>query len=52
MTIRVLIVDDHRMVREGLRVFLGCDPELVIVGGRQMGLGRSKRPGISVQMLC
>src|SRR2546430_17560569 len=32
MTIRVLIVDDHRMVREGLRVFLGHDPELVIVG--------------------
>jgi len=32
MIIRVLIVDDHRMVREGLRVFLGHDPELVIVG--------------------
>jgi len=32
MIIRVFIVDDHRMVREGLRVFLGHDPELVIVG--------------------
>ena len=39
MTIRVLIVDDHRMVREGLRVFLGCDPELVIVGEAADGFG-------------
>ena len=39
MTIRVLIVDDHRMVREGLRVFLGHDPELVIVGEAADGVG-------------
>src|SRR5947208_443943 len=39
MTIRVLIVDDHRMVREGLRVFLGHDPELVIVGEAADGFG-------------
>jgi NarL family two-component system response regulator LiaR len=30
--IRVLIVDDHGVVREGLRMFLGRDPELVVVG--------------------
>ncbi|QBD83050.1 response regulator transcription factor [Ktedonosporobacter rubrisoli] len=31
MTIRVLIVDDHSVVREGLRVFLGRDPALEVV---------------------
>ena len=30
--IRVLLVDDHSVVREGLRMFLGRDPELEIVG--------------------
>jgi NarL family two-component system response regulator LiaR len=33
MTIRVLIVDDHTVVRQGLRVFLGLDPELEVVAG-------------------
>src|SRR5690242_7603475 len=32
MTIRVLIADDHSVVREGLRMFLGRDPELDVVG--------------------
>lgn len=32
MGIRVLLVDDHSVVREGLRMFLGRDPELVVVG--------------------
>ncbi|GCE28485.1 DNA-binding response regulator [Dictyobacter alpinus] len=32
MTIRVLIADDHSVVREGLRMFLGRDPEITIVG--------------------
>jgi DNA-binding NarL/FixJ family response regulator len=31
MTIKVLIVDDHQVVRQGLRMFLGSDPELEIV---------------------
>ena len=30
--IRVLIVDDHSVVREGLRMFLERDPELKVVG--------------------
>ncbi|HET9849849.1 MAG TPA: response regulator transcription factor [Candidatus Dormibacteraeota bacterium] len=30
--IRVLIVDDHGVVREGLRMFLGLDPEIEVVG--------------------
>lgn len=32
MAIRVLIADDHSVVRQGLRMFLGLDPELAIVG--------------------
>jgi NarL family two-component system response regulator LiaR len=32
MAIRVLIVDDHSVVRQGLRMFLSLDPELEIVG--------------------
>jgi NarL family two-component system response regulator LiaR len=32
MTIRVLIADDHSIVREGLRMFLARDPELEVVG--------------------
>ena len=32
MAIRVLIVDDHSVVREGLRMFLERDPELEVVG--------------------
>jgi DNA-binding NarL/FixJ family response regulator len=33
MTIRVLIADDHNVVRQGLRVFLGLDSELEVVTG-------------------
>jgi DNA-binding NarL/FixJ family response regulator len=32
MTIRILIVDDHAVVRQGLHMFLGLDPEFEIVG--------------------
>jgi len=32
MTIRVLICDDHPVVRQGLRVYLGLDPELELAG--------------------
>lgn len=37
MTIRILLVDDHRVVREGLRMFLGLDPEFDIVGEASNG---------------
>jgi DNA-binding NarL/FixJ family response regulator len=32
LPIRILIADDHSVVRQGLRMFLGLDPELEIVG--------------------
>jgi DNA-binding NarL/FixJ family response regulator len=32
MTIRILVADDHSVVRQGLRMFLGLDPELEVVG--------------------
>jgi two-component system, NarL family, response regulator LiaR len=37
MTVRILIVDDHGMVRQGLRMFLSLDPELAVVGEAQNG---------------
>jgi DNA-binding NarL/FixJ family response regulator len=38
MGIRVLIVDDHSVVREGLNMFLALDPELEVVGQAANGL--------------
>lgn len=32
MTIRVLIVDDHTVVRQGLQMFLTLDPQIDVVG--------------------
>ena len=32
MSIRILIVDDHAVVRQGLRMFLGLDSDLEIIG--------------------
>jgi two-component system, NarL family, response regulator LiaR len=32
MTIRIVIADDHKVVRRGLRTFLELDPEMVVVG--------------------
>ncbi len=32
MTIRILIADDHSVVRQGLRMFLGLDPDLDVIG--------------------
>lgn len=32
MPIRILITDDHSVVRQGLRMFLGLDPDFEIIG--------------------
>jgi two-component system, NarL family, response regulator LiaR len=51
MTIRVLIADDHSVVRQGLRMFLGLDPELEVVGEAANGdeavlMARQLRPAV------
>jgi NarL family two-component system response regulator LiaR len=37
MSIRVLLVDDHAVVRQGLKMFLRLDPDLEIVGEAENG---------------
>src|SRR5512137_156924 len=37
MSIRILIADDHSVVRQGLRMFLGVDPEIEIIGEARDG---------------
>jgi two-component system, NarL family, response regulator LiaR len=37
MAVRVLIADDHGVVRQGLRMFLSLDPELAVVGEAENG---------------
>lgn len=37
MPIRILIADDHSVVRQGLRMFLSLDPELEVVGEASNG---------------
>ena len=37
MTVRVLIVDEHRLVREGIRVLLKCDAKIIVVGEAATG---------------
>jgi DNA-binding NarL/FixJ family response regulator len=37
MAIRLLIVDDHAVVRQGLQMFLGRDPDITVVGEAENG---------------
>lgn len=51
MAIRILIVDDHSVVRQGLRMFLSLDPDLEVVGEAHNGaegvqLARELRPHV------
>ncbi len=43
MAISVLLVDDHSVVRQGLRMFLGLDPELEVVGEARDGAEAVRR---------
>jgi two-component system, NarL family, response regulator LiaR len=56
MAIRVLIVDDHSVVREGLRMFLARDPDIEVVGeaadgGEAIEQARQLRPHVVVMDL-
>lgn len=51
MAIRILIVDDHGVVRDGVRMYLALDPELEIVGEAANGeealqLAREHKPDV------
>jgi DNA-binding NarL/FixJ family response regulator len=53
MAIRVLLVDDHQMFREGLRSLLAADPEIQVVGEADSGrtalkLACEAKPNITV----
>src|SRR5829696_916081 len=37
MAIRIVIADDHQVVRQGLRMFLALDPDLEVVGEAENG---------------
>jgi two-component system, NarL family, response regulator LiaR len=56
MTIRILLVDDHSVVRKGLRLFLSYDPALEVVGEAADGaealhLTRELKPDVVVMDL-
>ena len=51
MAIRILITDDHGVVRQGLRMFLSLDPEMEVVGeaanGREaLAMARELQPDV------
>jgi len=56
MPIRVLIADDHQVVRQGLNLLLKLDPDLTVVGEARNGaeavsLARALRPEVVVMDL-
>jgi two-component system, NarL family, response regulator LiaR len=51
MTVRIVIADDHDVVRQGLRMFLGLEPDLEIVaearnGAEAVALAKEHHPDV------
>lgn len=51
MPVRIVIADDHSVVRQGLKMFLGLDPELEVIAEAQNGaealeLARKHKPDV------
>ena len=55
MGISILIVDDHGVVRQGLRMYLALDPELEVVGEAANGaeaLRQARKLKVGGEVLC
>lgn len=51
--IRILLADDHALVRRGLRLILGGEPDLTVVaeagdGAEAIKLARANRPDVAI----
>ncbi len=46
MAIRILIADDHAVVRQGLRMFLALDPELEVIAEAGIAALKFRHPGL------
>ncbi len=56
MAIRILVADDHAVVRQGIRMFLGLDPEFEIIaeaanGAEALAMARKYLPDVVVMDL-
>jgi DNA-binding NarL/FixJ family response regulator len=51
-TIRVLLVDDHQVVRRGLRTFLEVQPDIEVVGEARDGAEGVDLAEACVQTSC
>ena len=50
--IRVAVIDDHTIVRNGLVQLLGSDPELEVVGPRATARQRSRCASSTARTSC
>ena len=53
MTIKIILADDHQIVRQGLRTLLACEPDMKVVGeadnGRStLGLAEELAPDVII----